>query len=74
MRITKTRQSVLNKQSERDRANAGCATCPECGRTNVHSGICYYNTKGIFNVQVRQVNVYVCPDCGSEWESEPFRF
>lgn len=82
MKITKTKGQADHDKLMKERANAGCDRCPSCGHGNnynipptiriAHTGTRTFN-KGIIHRETYYVDCYRCLECGTEWESEPYR-
>lgn len=87
MRVTKSIEQVNAEKMTKERANAGCNVCPNCGETKedweyiVDEGNCTKGIsmlghrtqiRGIIFTQTYHIDCYQCGTCGVKWESEPY--
>lgn len=87
MKITKTGDRAALIKKYREKANAGCNVCPNCGEKE--SFLSYLNKRiynkglssgclsktwatGFFKEKHMAIDCYKCNTCGCEWESEPY--
>lgn len=74
MKIIRTAEDVRAKSDAREKANEGCGVCPCCGNAVERPRYNYLQVMptGRFRTATMQIDNYSCPECGAEWESEPY--
>ena len=70
MRITCTNKEYQEMKAARDAANEGCRVCP-CCKSGLYNSLVYRTQTRMFHTY--RIDLYSCPNCGAEWESEPYR-
>lgn len=70
MRITRTDKEYQEMKAIQDAANEGCRVCP-CCKSGLYTSMVYRTQVGI--LYTYRIDLYTCPNCGAEWESEPYR-